>query len=87
MPKNVRSIERKTASNMPRTMALRSCRSMPAKMLRKKSSNRMYHASAWLPLRNTFSTIEAHVTLHTMTTAMLLGFLQVISSEAKSHCA
>lgn len=89
MPTYIRSTVMANASNTPKTMLLMSARSTPAKMLIRNNSrsgnavemDQKAYPIYRLPLRNTFSMIEALVMLQAMTTKIVLGFFQVISSD------
>ena len=90
MPTYIRRIQRANASNTPRMMLLRSPRSTPAKMLRRNNSrsgsaveiDQNANPTIRFPLRNTFNMMEVLIMLQAMTIMMVLGFLQVISSDA-----
>ena len=68
---------------------LMSSRSMPAKILSKNNSkignaverDQKANPTKMLPLRNEFSMIDALVALQAMTTKMVFGFFQAISSD------
>jgi len=89
MPIYVRRIVKATASNTLRMILLMSSRSMPAKTLNKNNSkignavemDQKANPTKMPPLRNTCSIIDALVTLQAMTTKMVFGFFQDISSD------